>query len=177
MQMWRHKHYIRCGRNSTTFFYTFVIISPTPFVSKVTLTIFILLSIHVGLEKYLTFHSVGTLEKKVATCCNFLRPYSIHYFHITGHPRVRVRVCVCACVCVWVTNRKIAEFKWPNLTEFDVTPTSPLSASCNWKFKHRAPAEFWAKISPHTAKILQPNRRNLCSNHESNDGRNSFMRF
>ena len=96
--------------------------------------------IHLGLEKYLTFHSIGTLKKWLhISFFFFFCSYSFHYFHITRHPRACVRVCVS------VTNRKIAEFKWPIVTEFEANPTSPLSASCNWKFKHRAPAEFWTK--------------------------------
>ena len=62
MQVWQHKPYIRCGCNAARVFYIFVIISPASFIASVILTIFLLFSIHLGLEKYLSFHSIGTLK-------------------------------------------------------------------------------------------------------------------
>ena len=74
-----------------------------------------------------------------------------------------VCVCVRMCMCVSVTNRKIAEFKRSIVTEYEANPTSPLSTPRNWKFKHRTPAEFWAKKNLRT-------QQNYCSRIAGADG-------
>ena len=121
--------------------YIFVIISQASFVSSVILTTFLLFSDPFGFGEvsYFSFH---WHVEKVATYF-FLFFFVLTAFIIFTLRDTHVRACVC--VCVSVTNRKIAEFKWPIVTEFEANPTSPLSASCNWKFKHRAPAELWTK--------------------------------